>query len=156
MTGYDDEISQTTDESGAPAFVVPIRSGDPMVCGRTYIATIAPVSGEFAPGAVEFEKIKAAVSAFTGCRVSSIRTTAEHCEVAWRCHDKCPHVKEGTASGVAEAVAASVATPDAPVSITRLGMVWVQSNWLYLVGGIAVAGLGALGAMALSKLRGRG
>jgi hypothetical protein len=30
-------------------------------------------------------------------------------------------------------------------------MVWIQSNWLYLAGGVALAGIGALGASLLHR-----
>jgi len=145
-------VEQTNDASGAPAFVIPLDVDARMECGRTYEVALVPASGVLSLVDIHPDSIAAAVSSVTGCRATEVRATAAGCVVRWRCHSACPHVAESTAWSVAESIAGAIAHSGGSVRVERCGMVWIQSNWLYLLGGIAVAGMGAVG-MALFKRR---
>lgn len=136
---------------GAPAFVIPLRKDSRMECGKTYEATIVPRFGEISLGDINTEAVSAAVSSVTGCRVVDLRVTPGGCIVRWRCHDSCPHVEKSTAWSVAYVIADALSRPGVEMKAETCGMVWIQSNWLYLAGGVALAGIGALGASLLHR-----
>ncbi|MDD3662936.1 MAG: hypothetical protein PHT84_03655 [Candidatus Pacebacteria bacterium] len=139
------EVEQVKGESGAPTFVIPLREGTQMECGKTYEVVVKPSDGVIDLGAVDYNKIKDAVTIFTGCHVVYLQTSPLECVVRWKCHDSCPHVGEHTVHAVANAIAGAVASPTSAVEISRVGCIWVQSNSLYLVAGAAVVAAGALG-----------
>lgn len=144
-------VEQTQGDMCAPAFVIPLRKDSRMECGKTYEATIVPRFGEISLGDINTEAVSAAVSSVTGCRAVDLRATPGGCVVRWRCHDSCPHVGKSTAWSVAYVIADALSRPGVEMKAETCGMVWIQSNWLYLAGGVALAGIGALGASLLHR-----
>ena len=146
-------VEPTSDDSGAPAFVITLRADAKMECGKTYEVAVVPTNGAIDIGAIDQALLKSVVSEFVGCRLAYMQMTSAECIVRWRCHNKCPHVAEHNVYAAANAIAGVIATPTNPMEISRVGMVWVQSNKLYLAGGLLFVGVGALGAACLARLK---
>ena len=144
-------VGQTTGDAWSPAFVIPLRKDARMECGKTYEATIVPVSGALSMSDIDPGAVAAAVSSVTGCRATDLRVTQRECTVRWRCHDACPHVSEAMAWSVAYALAHSLSIQGVKLRAETCGLVWIQSNWLYVAGGVVAAGLGVLGAAMLRR-----
>ena len=144
-------VERTNDAHGAPAFIISLKEDAVMECGRIYEVVVVPVSGELDLDAIRPDSIKSTIKAFTGSSLDSMRVSSQECIIRWKASASCPHVPETRAWDVANAIKNAISTPDAPARAHVVGMVWIQSNWLYLAGGVALAGIGALGASLLHR-----
>ena len=144
-------VERTNDAHGAPAFVISLKEDAVVECGRIYEVVVVPASGELDLDAIRPDSIKSAIKAFAGSSLDSMWVSPHECIVRWKASASCPHVPETRAWDVANAINDAVSAPDSLTRAHVVGMVWIQSNWLYLAGGVALAGIGALGASLLHR-----
>jgi len=144
-------VERTNDAHGAPAFVISLKEDAVMECGRIYEVVVVPASGELDLDAIRPDSIKSAIKVFTGSSLDSMWVSSQECIIRWKASASCPHVPETRAWDVANAINDAVSAPDSLTRAHAVGMVWIQSNWLYLAGGVALAGIGALGASLLHR-----